>query len=1032
MQLLGLFIGIDRYESPAINWLTCASKDARALHALFTDNLPGQSKLLTDSLATKAAIAASFNELASANEDDVVVIAFSGHGSPSHQLITFDSARDNLEKTAISLDDLTNWFSLIPAKRLICILDCCFSGGMGAKVLQIDNLARDLDSVDNVLQQLSGDGRLIITASSAIQPAWENQKIGHGFLTHYILEALQGAEEVTENGKIKIYRLLEHVTKRVSSAANQIGKEQTPTVRGKIDGDLSWPIFKPGPLFQSVFPERKKVEVSADIYSLEAHGFPSEILRIWGESIPKLNQLQIDAINEYRILEGEHLFVSAPTSSGKTMIGELAALRHSLERKRSFFLFPLKALVNDKQRHFSKLYGGYGIKVIQATGDSTDDIPALMTGQYDICLMTYEKFTALALGNPHILEQAGLIVIDEIQMIADKTRGVNLEFVSTLLKMKRQHGIEPQLIALSAVIGDTNGFEQWFGARLLRREERPVPLEEGILTGNGSFRYIDIDTKTEKRILSYIRKENRKGSSQDWIVPLVRRLVSEGKQVIVFRETRGEARGTAGYLASSLGLPSADETLNALPKEDPSIASEALKKALASGIAFHISDLDKDERNIVEEHFRAPNSKIRVIAATTTLAMGVNTPAEAVIIAGLTHPGNEPYSVAEYKNIAGRAGRLGFADKGISFLLALNPRDEHDYWNRYLLGKPEDLESRFLADNTDSRSLIVRVLVGARRSGAKGLTAEEIVEFLEGSFGSFCKAREINGWKWDRNQIINDLSNLALHKLIELDTKGLYELTELGWLAGQGGIEVESITRLVEILGPLKVNEINDPTLITVTQLTVELDSVLFPLNKRSTQKEPQEWTSALSRQNVSAHVLRMLKRYSTEDFQGTARAKKAAACLLWISDLSMAKIEEILTQFGRKDGAAGPVRSVAARTFDLLHTVIRVAEILHPQLSKQNCGQRLLTRMEVGAPADIIHIAENLGSKLSRGDYLALMSSGISTMEKIDSATDDVLLGCVNNDEEKLTNLRLAVKKYYSHQHINELHVIDLPEYIA
>jgi replicative superfamily II helicase len=52
---------------------------------------------------------------------------------------------------------------------------------------------------------------------------------------------------------------------------------------------------------------------------------------------------------------------------------------------------------------------------------------------------------------------------------------------------------------------------------------------------------------------------------------------------------------------------------------------------------------------VIEQAFRAAKSEIRVIAATTTLAMGINTPAEAVIIAGLQHPGDPPtpYSVAE-------------------------------------------------------------------------------------------------------------------------------------------------------------------------------------------------------------------------------------------------------------------------------------------------------------------------------------------------------------------------------------------------
>src|SRR6201999_2144343 len=117
------------------------------------------------------------------------------------------------------------------------------------------------------------------------------------------------------------------------------------------------------------------------------------------------NQLQLDAINQFNLLRGDHLVVSAPTSSGKTMVGELAGLRGVLERKRACFLLPLKALVNDKHRQFTRTYAGYGIRVIRATGEISDDIPDLLRGHYDICLLTYEKFTSLVVSAPHLLSQ---------------------------------------------------------------------------------------------------------------------------------------------------------------------------------------------------------------------------------------------------------------------------------------------------------------------------------------------------------------------------------------------------------------------------------------------------------------------------------------------------------------------------------------------------------------------------------------------------------------------------------------------------
>lgn len=82
------------------------------------------------------------------------------------------------------------------------------------------------------------------------------------------------------------------------------------------------------------------------------------------------------------------------------MVGELAALRSVVDRKRALFLLPLKALVADKRRYFENVYGGFGIRTVEATGE-TDDISPLLKGRYDIGLLTYEKFAAIALTFPH-------------------------------------------------------------------------------------------------------------------------------------------------------------------------------------------------------------------------------------------------------------------------------------------------------------------------------------------------------------------------------------------------------------------------------------------------------------------------------------------------------------------------------------------------------------------------------------------------------------------------------------------------------
>jgi helicase len=1012
LAFLGLFIGIDRYFSPDVNELSCARRDAVALEALFTDTLGGKSTLLVDAEATRTRVEAEFLALANCSPDDTVVIAFSGHGSETHELVTYDSQIQDLPNTAIPLELVQAWFSRIPARRVFFFLDCCFSGGIGAKVLQVETKPRDLQSINARLDQLAGEGRIIFTASSATEPAYEHSRYGHGFLTYYLLEALRGIEEVIASGKLPLYRMLEYVTGRVKAAAQQIGRPQNPTLRGSIDGAVSWPIFVPGAKFFAAFPERAPTIVTSDLSSLATVGFPPGLIQAWSAAIPSLNDLQVSAINDNGVLDGKHLVVSAPTSSGKTMVGELAALRNVMERRRAIFLLPLKALVADKRRQFHSTYADFGIRTVEATGE-TDDITPLLRGHYDIALLTYEKFAAIALTYPHVLRQAGVVVIDEAQMIADESRGANLEFILTLIRMQRRIGIEPQIIALSAVIGDTNGLELWLGAELLRRNERPVPLDEGLLLADGSFRFLDAANGLEARTPNVVQRIYGKGSSQDWIIPLVRKLVSEGQQVIVFREQKGHTRGCAKYLADALDLPPVDDALKRLPIGDPSLASQDLRQTLAKGIAFHNADLQPEERRVIEEEFRRPNAKLRVIAATTTLAMGVNTPASSVVIAGLEHPGDKPYSVAEYKNLVGRAGRLGYSEKGTSYLIAVDGRTEYDFWNRYLIGKPEDLVSRFLDSGTDPRSLIVRVLVSARRAAGEGVSADEIVDFLESSFGAFQANAHREGWRWSRDDLLEALTDLQWHKLIEVDRTDAYQLTQLGRLAGESATEVGSIIRLVESLSGLSPDEITDPALICAVQSTVELDEVNLPINKKSTQKEPQLWPNELRQQGVSARLLSSFQRFIVDSHQPTLRAKKAVACLMFISGRAMTEIEQILAQFGGGfGGVAGAVRSVGSRTCDILPTAARVAEILHPTLNLGDRVARLTVRLTIGIPGAAVDLAREAASSLLRGDYCRLAQAGLCEPLAISAAKDAQILECVDDDREKLAIVREAATR--------------------
>lgn len=376
----------------------------------------------------------------------------------------------------------------------------------------------------------------------------------------------------------------------------------------------------------------------------------------------------------------------------------------------------------------------------------------------------------------------------------------------------------------------------------------------------------------------------------------------------------------------------------------------------------------------------------------------------------MEHPGPKAYGVAEYKNLVGRAGRLGYAERGASYLIATSPHEEHQYWEHYISAAPEDLVSRFL--NADPRTMIIRVLVAAGRAGG-GVSGDEIIEFLESSFGVF-QMKQSGGGGWDRQGLERALDDLARHGLVERGEDGHFYLTGLGRLAGESAVEVETLIRAVDCFRALRAEEVTDPALIAIAQTSVELDAVYFPINKRSTHKEPQHWIGELQRQGITHGILANLRRNVTEQMQDTARAKKAVVCLYYVSGMNMEEIENAAGQFGGAfGGAAGPIRSVTARTCDVLPMIARAAEMLHAGVDLQQRTSRLLLRLDLGIHGLAVDLARYAGRALDRADYRRLCEARMTEREALTGADDGTLLRLLGNDMRKVAVMRDALERW-------------------
>ena len=237
---------------------------------------------------------------------------------------------------------------------------------------------------------------------------------------------------------------------------------------------------------------------------------------------------------------------------------------------------------------------------------------------------------------------------------------------------------------------------------------------------------------------------------------MVRDLLSKNKneKVIIFRNQRGTAEGAAGYLAQELGLPPATEATNELPIHDLSSTSANLRSCLGGGTAFHNTNLSREEKAVVERSFRKPDSPIRILAATTTVAAGVNTPASTVIIAEQEFIGEDgrAFTVAEYKNMAGRAGRWGFNEKGTAIILADNGNERNLLFNRYVVGKLEEITSSFMPENI--QTWLIKLLAQINR-----ILKKEVINLLLNTYGGYLANKKNPQWR--------DILSKQLEKLLE-------------------------------------------------------------------------------------------------------------------------------------------------------------------------------------------------------------------------------------------------------------------------
>ncbi len=158
-------------------------------------------------------------------------------------------------------------------------------------------------------------------------------------------------------------------------------------------------------------------------------------------------------------------------------------------------------------------------------------------------------------------------------------------------------------------------------------------------------------------------------------------------------------------------------------------------EAFIAGVGFHSAALPNELRTYVEDHF-LDSREMQIVCSTETLAFGVNSAVDVVILADLRKQdggGSRFLTMNEFRNYAGRAGRLKVGlntEEALGYVYSLLPQASQEEWEeiRRSEATPDQLHSRLYSD--DGQQLAFSLLNMLPNNDSTGMTVKELAQLL--------------------------------------------------------------------------------------------------------------------------------------------------------------------------------------------------------------------------------------------------------------------------------------------------------------
>ena len=713
---------------------------------------------------------------------------------------------------------------------------------------------------------------------------------------------------------------------------------------------------------------------------------PAKIVATWRARIgDTLTDVQARAVRE-RLFEGQSLLVLSPTSSGKTFVGEMAAVRVAMGNKRVIYLVPLKALAEEKAREFSR-YAEHGLRVVVSHRDRREHDAAIEDGRYDIAILVFEKLERLLVSKPGLLAGVGLIVLDELQTLVDKQRGAALEILLTRLRISEHR---TQFLGLSAVLADAEVLARWLGAKLLVSESRPVELRKGPVVG-GRFLYREHNTG---KVAVEQLTDFKVASDDQHLVATVQTLCRMG-QALVFVPDRERSRKMAELLARHLPLDPAQAVCDELATLEEGFATSALSQTCARGVAFHNSDLTFDQRDIIERGFRS--GVIRVLVSTSTLAVGVNFPVENVLIP-------EPWKwqfnqtcrkwtkvdlpTSEFENMAGRAGRLGFSGSFGRALVLVPSRWHQNAIMRTLIDGPHEPVRPTLRNRRLEDTVLELVASNAWTNET------QLGEFLLETFTGFVDWARDGAPKF-RDRLVAAVERLIKqHLLYRTDGEDTQlAATRVGRIAAERGLSARTAEVMARWALAAADRAYHPLEVLFAVSLTPDAHEVFISRGQRSYSGYVGRFREAIARVEPNARLQEWFEEMRPKLSDGQIGGlKKAVVLAEWLDEKKIDALERDHQTW------AGAIASVGSDYARFIEALAEIADAVGWTPERVRELGELGQRLRHGVRADLVTLADLRIRGLGRGRLRKLAEAGLSDADKLRAADVDQIATVVRH----------------------------------